>query len=151
MSEILTREQIIAKATNETHKRSFVVSRAKAVEDAERTIELSFASDQPCTHYSYKLWDYIDVKLGIDSESIRTERLENGMAVLMGHDMWDWRSHVGVVRSFTIDEADGKVRATIEFSDSPDADQVYRDVLKGIRQNISVGFNIHKLVLEEEN
>jgi HK97 family phage major capsid protein/HK97 family phage prohead protease len=151
MKETLTREQIIKKATTETHKRSFVVDRAKAVEGAERTVELAFASDVPCPHFSYRLWDYIDVKLGIDKSSIRATRLDNGMAVLMGHDSWDWRSHVGVVRSYEIDEKDGKIRATVEFSDSPDADQVYRDILKGIRQNVSVGFNIHKLVLEEEN
>jgi HK97 family phage major capsid protein/HK97 family phage prohead protease len=151
MAEKLTREQIIKKATSETHKRSFVIERAKAVESADRTIELSFASDVPCPHFSYTLWDFIDVKLSIDPKSVRTERLENGMAVLMGHDAFDWRSHVGVVRSFSIDQKDGKIRAVVEFSDSTDGDQIYREVLKGIRQNVSVGFNIHKLVLEEEN
>lgn len=149
--DMLTREQIIKKATNETHKRSFVIERAKAVADADRTIELSFASDTPCEHFSYKLWDFIDVKLSIDEQSIRTERLKNGMAVLMGHDAFDWRAHVGVVRSFSIDQKDGKIRATVEFSDSADGDQIYREVLKGIRPNVSVGFSIHKLVLEEEN
>lgn len=149
--DVLTREQIIKKATSEVHKRSWVVERAKKLESAERTVELSFASDDPCTHYSYRLWDFIDVKLSIDPKSIRTERLDNGMAVLMGHDSWDWRSHVGVVRSYSIDQADGKIRATVEFSDSAEADQIYRDILKGIRQNVSVGFSIHKLVLEEEN
>jgi HK97 family phage major capsid protein/HK97 family phage prohead protease len=151
MTEILTREQIISKATNETHKRSFVVDRAKAVEGAERTLELSFASDTPCPHFSYRLFDYIDVKLAIDKRAVRTERLRNGMAVLMGHDYGDWRAHVGVVRAFTIDETNGKVRAVCEFSDSADGDQIYREMKSGIRQNISVGFNIHKLVLEEEN
>lgn len=152
MAEKLTREQIIKRAKAETHKRSFVIERAKAsgAEDDLR-IDLSFASDIPHPHFSYKLWDFIDVKLAIDNKSIRTERLENGMAVLMGHDSWDWRSHVGVVRSFSIDEKDGKIRATVEFSDSADGRQIYREILKGIRPNVSVGFSIHKLVLEEEN
>lgn len=149
--DMLTREQITKKATTESHKRSFVIERAKAVESADRTLELSFASDTPCTHFSYKLFDFIDVKLSITPEAIRSERLNNGMAVLMGHDAYDWRAHVGVVRSFSIDQADGKIRATVEFSDSADGDQIYREVLKGIRPNVSVGFSIHKLVLEEEN
>jgi len=151
MSEILTRDQIIRKAMSEKHNRSFVIERAVADPEADRTLELSFASDVPCTHFSYRLCDYIDVQLSIDKNAIRTDRLKNGMAVLMGHDSSDWRAHVGVVRSFSIDQADGKVRAKCEFSDSADGDQVYREVLRGIRPNVSVGFNIHKLVLEEEN
>ncbi len=151
LNATLTRDQVIRKAQDETHERSFVIERAEKVESEERTIELSFASDTPCEHFSYKLWDFIDVKLSIDPKAIRSERLKNGMAVLMGHDRLDWRAHVGVVRSFTIDQKDGKVRAKCEFSDSADGDQVYREVLKGIRPNVSVGFSIHKLVLEAEN
>ena len=53
---------MIRKALDETHKRSFVVERSEPEADG-RTIELAFASDTPCEHFSYRLWDFIDVKL----------------------------------------------------------------------------------------
>jgi HK97 family phage major capsid protein len=147
MSEILTRDQIISKATTETHKRSFTIERADTAE-ADRTVELAFASDTPCTHFSYRLWDFIDVKLSMNESAMRTERLTSGAALLADHDS---RDQIGVVESFSVDAADGKARAKVRFSKSARGQEMYQDVIDGIRRNVSVGFSIHKLVLEEEN
>lgn len=147
-SEKLTREQIITKATNETHKRSFVIERALPDEADSRTVDIAFASDTPCTHFSFNLWDYIDVKLSMDDGAMRTERLTSGAALLADHDP---RDQIGVVESFSVDVADGKARAKVRFSKSARGQEIYQDVLDGIRRNVSVGFSIHKLVLEEEN
>lgn len=147
MSETLTRDQIIRKATSESHKRSFTVERALPLEEV-RTVELAFASDTPCTHFSYRLFDFIDVKLSMERSAMRTERLRSGAALLADHDP---RDQIGVVDSFSIDPKDGKARATVRFSKSPRGQEIYQDVIDGIRRNVSVGFSIHKLVLEEEN
>src|SRR5436190_8546798 len=148
MSEILTRDQIIRKATTETHKRSFTIERADASESDDRTVELAFATDTPCTHFSYKLFDYIDIRLSMERSAMRTERLTTGAALLADHDPVD---QIGVVESFSVDTADGKARAKVRFSKSTRGQEIYQDVLDGIRRNVSVGFSIHKLVLEEEN
>jgi HK97 family phage major capsid protein len=145
--DMLSREQIISRARAETHKRSFTIERAAAAED-DRTVELSFASDAPCTHFSYKLFDYIDVKLAMSRDAMRTERLRSGAALLADHDPLD---QIGVVESFSVDSKDGKARAKVRFSKSTRGQEIYQDVLDGIRRNVSVGFSIHKLVLEEEN
>ncbi len=148
MSEILNRDQIIRKATSETHKRSFTIERADPSAADDRTIDLAFASDIPCEHFSYRLWDYIDVRLAISKDAMRTERLQRGAALLADHDPTD---QIGVVESFSIDSKDGMARAKVRFSKSTRGQEIYQDVLDGIRRNVSVGFSIHKLVLEEEN
>ena len=145
--DALTRDQVIRKALNETHKRSFVIERAESESD-DRTVELAFASDTPCEHFSWTLWDFIDVKLSMDGSSMRTERLTSGAALLADHDP---RDQIGVVESFSVDAADGKARAKVRFSKSARGQEIYQDVVDGIRRNVSVGFSIHKLVLEEEN
>ena len=146
--DVAQRDGIIRKALNETHKRSFVIERAEPDENVDRTVELAFASDAPCEHFSYRLWDYIDVKLSMNKKAMRTERLTSGAALLADHDP---RDHIGVVESFSVDTKDGKARAKVRFSKSSRAEEIYQDVLDGIRRNVSVGFSIHKLVLEEEN
>lgn len=146
--DAIKREQVIRKALDETHKRSFVIERADAAEADDRTVDLAFASDIPCEHFSYKLWDFIDVKLSMQPKSMRTERLTSGAALLADHDP---RDQIGVVESFSVDAKDGKARAKVRFSKSARGQDIYQDVLDGIRRNVSVGFSIHKLVLEEEN
>lgn len=144
----MQRDQIVRKALEETHKRSFVIERADADEESDRTVEIAFASDVPCPHFSYRLFDFIDVKLSMDAGAMRTERLTSGAALLADHDP---RDHIGVVESFSVDAKEGKARARVRFSKSARGQEIYQDVIDGIRRNVSVGFNIHKLVLEEEN
>ncbi len=144
----LTREQVVQRAISETHKRSFTIERAESAEIDDRTVDLAFATDTPCEHFSYRLWDFIDVKLSMDKGAMRTERLTTGAALLADHDP---RDHIGVVESFSVDTKDGKARAKVRFSKSARGEEIYQDVLDGIRRNVSVGFSIHKLVLEEEN
>lgn len=146
--DAVQRDKIIRKALDETHKRSFVIERAEAAESDSRTVDLAFASDTPCEHFSYSLWDFIDVKLSMDRSAMRTERLMNGAALLVDHDP---RDHVGVVESFSVDPKDGKARAKVRFGTGQRASEILDDVKGGIRRNVSVGFSIHKLVLEEEN
>ena len=146
--DAIQRDALLGKAINETHKRSFIIERADAAENDDRTVELAFASDTPCEHFSYRLYDFIDVKLSMERGAMRTERLTNGAALLADHDP---RDQIGVVESFSIDTKDGKARAKVKFSKSARGQEIYQDVVDGIRRNVSVGFSIHKLVLEEEN
>lgn len=149
MSENLTREQsVIQKVTGENHKRSFVIERAAAAENDNRTVELAFASDVPCTHFSMARFDYVDIKLAMDKRAMRPDRLRTGAPLLADHNPAD---QIGVVESFSIDPAEGKARAVVRFSKSARGQEIYQDVLDGIRRNVSVGFSIHNLVLEEEN
>lgn len=136
----------VAAPTNMAHhtasgraERSFMVER-KAVDEASRTATLAFASEIP-----YERWWGIEV-LDCTATSLRTQRLRSGANLLCDHNTQDV---VGVVESVEIG-ADHVARAVVRFGKSARAEEVWQDVLGGIRRNVSVGYMVHKAVLVEE-
>lgn len=123
-----------------TAHRSFAVDRA-AINDESRTVELAFASETP-----YERWWGVEI-LDLSPQSVRLGRLTSGGPLLMDHDS---RDHVGVIESVQIG-ADRVGRAVVRFGKSARAEEVYQDVKDGIRQNVSVGYQIHKATLVETN
>lgn len=119
-------------------ERSFTVQRA-AIDEAARTVELAFSSEEP-----YDRWWGREI-LDHQKKSIRLNRLKAGGPLLCDHDS---RDHVGVIESVRID-ADLIGRAVVRFGKSARADEVWQDVKDGIRQNVSVGYVIHKAQLVE--
>lgn len=109
------------------------------IDEENRTVELAFSSEQPVGRWFGQ--EILDHAPG----SVRLGRMQNGGAVLMDHNI---RDHVGVVESVTID-SDRRGRATVRFGRSARADEIFKDVVDGIRKHISVGYRIHKAVLEE--
>ena len=106
-----------------------------------RTVEVCFATETPYERY----WgiEILDCKPG----SVRTQRLKSGCNLIMDHDC---RDVVGVVDSFSFG-ADLCVRAVVRFGKSARAQEIFGDVADGIRTNVSVGYMIHKAILESEN
>ena len=119
-------------------ERSLFVERAMV--DAEaRTVELAWASETP-----YDRWWGTEI-LDCSQTSIRLGRLVAGGPLLMDHDS---RDHVGVIESVQIG-ADRVCRAVVRFGKSARAEEVFQDVLDGIRRNVSVGYMIHEAKLVE--
>ena len=106
-----------------------------------RTVEICFATETPYERY----WgvEILDCKQG----SVRTQRLKSGCNLIMDHDC---RDVVGVVDSFSFG-ADLCVRAVVRFGKSARAQEIFGDVADGIRTNVSVGYMIHKAILQSEN
>jgi hypothetical protein len=78
-------EKIIRKALEAQASQAFVIERVGRRRRCRKsTIEVSFASDTPITHFSYTKWDYIDIQLNMDLSAIRTERLEVRCGVFDG-------------------------------------------------------------------
>lgn len=69
---------------------------------------------------------------------MRLGRLQQGGAVLVDHDHTD---HVGVVERVSIDD-DRKGRVLVRFGRSERANEIFNDVLDGIRRHVSVGYQI---------
>lgn len=111
----------------------------RTIDEEARTVELAFSSEEPVER-----WFGIEI-LDHSPESVRLGRLEGGGAVLVDHDM---RDHVGVVESVSID-SDRRGRAVVRFGKSARAMEIFQDVVDGIRKHVSVGYRIHKAVLEE--
>lgn len=117
-------------------ERTLVVERA-AVNEENRTVELAFSSEEP-----YERWWGVEI-LDHQKKSIRLDRLKAGGPLLCDHNPSDI---VGVIESVRID-ADLVGRAVVRFGKSARAEEVYQDVLDGIRRNVSVGYVIHSAEL----
>ena len=121
-----------------TLQRSFAVDRA-ASDKVARTVALAFASE-----VAYERYWGVEI-LECTPTAMRQNRLRSGANLLCDHDT---RDVVGVIESVSIG-ADRVVRAVVRFGKSERAEEVFQDVLDGIRQNVSVGYMIHKAVLTE--
>lgn len=118
--------------------RAFAVERSAINEDT-RTVELAFASETP-----YERWWGVEI-LDCTATAMRMGRLSSGGPLLCDHDT---RDHIGVIESVQLG-ADRVARAVVRFGKSARAEEVYRDVVDGIRRNVSVGYQIHAAALVE--
>lgn len=121
-------------------ERTLHIVRADTIDEEKRTVWLSIASEEP-----YERWWGIEI-LDCAKKSIRTERLKLGAPLLVGHDT---RDQVGVVEDFEI-TSEKKLRLKARFSRSARAEEIFRDVVDGIRKNTSVGYIIHDLILVKQ-
>ena len=115
-----------------TLHRAFLVKR-DTIDELARTVELAFASETPYERY----WG-IEV-LDCSPKAVRLDRLTRGGPLLCDHDTTD---QIGVIEAVQIG-ADKVCRATVRFGKSVRASEVFQDVVDGIRQNVSVGYQIH--------
>lgn len=123
-----------------TQYRTFEVDRASIDKEA-RTVTLSFSSETPVDRwFGFEILDH-------SPASIRMNRLKDGGPLLVNHD---GRDQIGVVESAEIGP-DKKGRAVLRFGKSTRAQEIFDDVLDGIRRNVSVGYWVHRMVLEEED
>lgn len=110
-----------------------VRARAIVVDEDARTVALSFSSETPVPMFGeLEVLDHSDGAADF-------ERLNNGAAVLVNHDV---DQHVGVVESAEID-ADRIGRAIVRFGRGEQASEVFRDVVERIRQGVSFGYWVH--------
>ena len=119
-------------------QRALTVER-QAVDLTARTATLAFASETPYERY----WG-VEI-LDCTATSMRQGRLRSGANLLCDHDS---RDVVGVIESIDIG-ADRIARAVVRFGKSTRAEEVFQDVIDGIRRNVSVGYMIHKAQLVE--
>lgn len=120
--------------------RSFALRR-ESINEESRTVELSFSSEEP-----YKRWFGIEV-LDHAAASVRLGRMQQSGPLLVDHDT---RDQVGVVEDIQITK-DKVGRAVVRFGQGARAQEIYQDVIDGIRANVSVGYIVHRMVLEEES
>lgn len=117
---------------NSKESRSFELQRDQTNSE-ERTVEIAFSSEE-----EYKRWWGIEI-LGHSRGEIRLERLQNRAPFLADHNTKD---QIGVVEDVRLD-SDGVARAKVRFSRSARGEEIFQDVLDGIRSKISVGYIIH--------
>ncbi len=122
-----------------TQYRMFGLERA-GIDEEKRTIPLSFSSEEP-----YKRWWGTEI-LDHTPQAVRLSRLQQRGPLLLDHNP---ESQIGVVEDVELTK-DKRGRAVVRFGKSARAEEVYQDVLDGIRGNVSVGYQIHRMQLVEE-
>ena len=113
----------------------------ESINEEARTVEVAFSSEMPGQR-----WFGTEV-LDHSPESVRIDRLNNSGPVLWDHNRSD---HRGVVVKASID-SDRVGRAVLRLGRNQAADELWRDILDGIKSKISVGYAVHRMILEEED
>ena len=107
----------------------------------DRTIEVVFSAGA-----EYRQW-WGREQLTVSKKACRLQRLNGPFPpVLMNHDPGE---QVGVVESAKIDGE--QAVAMLRFSKAHRADEIYQDILDGIRGQISCGYRIIKYEIDESN
>jgi HK97 family phage major capsid protein/HK97 family phage prohead protease len=131
----LTPEQINAKGGKRGLER---FGEVRAIDNEARTVELAFSSEVPVARWFGE--EVLDHSPG----AMRAERLEQGAALLINHD---WDDQIGVVESVSIGD-DRRGRAVVRFGRSARANEIWQDVVDGIRKHVSVGYSVRKIEVE---
>ena len=109
-----------------------------SIDKVERKVSMSIASEEP-----YQRTFGTEVLSHIKGEQ-DFKFLNSGRApLLLNHD---FEKQIGVIESAKISEADKTSRAIVRFGKSQLADEVFQDIVDGIRSNVSVGYEITKMV-----
>ncbi len=112
----------------------------KQIDQEKRTVPLSFSSELVVERF------FGDEILDHSEESVRLDRIKGRGSFLVNHDIDD---QIGVVEDVRI-STDRVGRALVRFGKSPRAEEIFQDVIDGIRGNISVGYRVHEFRLESE-
>lgn len=111
----------------------------EAINVEARTVELSFSSELPYERYfGMEILDH-------DPRSVRLDRCNKNGPLLVNHNRSD---QIGVIEKAWIDP-DRRGRALVRFGKSARAEEVFQDVIDGIRTTTSVVYDIHRMQLEK--
>lgn len=117
--------------------RSIDLGKASYIDEEKRTVRIGVSSEEPVMR-SFGM-----EVLGHSEEDINMEFMKSGRApFLLDHDM---KQVIGVVEKFELDKAAKRTVAVVRFGKSDLAESTFRDVVDGIRMNISVGYRVDKL------
>jgi len=133
-------EEVVDFYMKESLKRNFEFDRNK-IDEEKRTVSIGVSSELPVER------NFGMEVLGHNDAEIDMEFMSSGRApLLLDHDA---TKQIGVVEEFGIDAKNKRTVAKVRFSENKMADEVYKDVLSGIRQNISVGYQVNSMKREE--
>jgi len=134
-------EDLLRKVSEEKQYRAMGVDPG-AIDEEARTVRLAFSSED-----QYERWFGVEI-LDHSPEAVRLDRyMREGAAFLVNHDTKDL---VGVVEDVEI-STDRRGRAVVRFGESARAEEIFRDIVNGIRRFVSVGYMVHKMVLESQS
>lgn len=138
LTRSVTPEQINA---SQARDRRAVSGRVRSFDEGDRTAELAFSSEEPVSRW------FGNEILSHEAGAVDMTRLEGGAALLLNHDP---NQQIGVIESARVD-GDRRGRAVVRFSRSAKAQEVFQDVVDGIRRHVSVGYTVGDLSVTERS
>ena len=126
--------------TNEVQHRAYDMG-ASPINEDERRVQIAMSSEKPVARsFGMEVLDH-------SPSSIDISFLNSGRApLLLDHDP---EKQIGIIEEVRIDGSARVMRATVRFGKGVLASEVYNDVVDGIRANISVGYQVNKMVRED--
>ena len=123
--------------------RTIDLSKNSFIDEEKRLVRIGVSSEEPVER-SFGL-----EVLSHKSDDVDMEFVSSGRApFLLDHDM---TKQIGVIEEFKLDEAAKRTVAVVRFGKSALAQEVFQDVVDGIRMNISVGYKVNKLERVKDN
>lgn len=120
-------------------------ARAAANGNEPATIPVALSSEFGVERYDF--WEderYTEI-LDHSPSAVDLSRAQNGLPFLDSHDM---RRQLGIIENVRLG-ADKRLRGDVRFSRRAEAQDLKRDMLDGIRKDISVGYRIDRSNLEK--
>lgn len=114
----------------------------QSVDAEKRTVEVVWSTGYRGLRRTWSESYYEE--LSMDPAHVSLTRLKGGASVLDTHNGWALRSVLGTVEDAWIENGQGIAR--LRLSEDPDKAGTVRDILGGIIKNVSIGYNIRKLV-----
>jgi len=126
--------------TNEVQHRAYDMG-ASPINEDERRVQIAMSSETPVARsFGMEILDH-------SPSSIDISFLNSGRApLLLDHDP---EKQIGIIEEVRIDGSARVMRATVRFGKGVLASEVFNDVVGKIRQNISVGYQVNKMVRED--
>jgi len=111
------------------------------INEEKRTVRIALTSETPVMRsFGYEI-------LSHDAEDIDMSFMASGRSpLLLDHDP---EKQIGVIESYSLDRKSRRTLAQVRFGKSDLAKEVFNDVLDGIRQNVSVGYQVTKMRKDE--
>ena len=132
-----------AKAASKKFQRVLSFRADEIEENDDRTVSVVFSSDE-----WVRMW-FGEEKLLHGAENVDLSYFNSGTSPALVDHYTASDYQVGVIESASVDGESGF--ATIRFGKGQKAEEYYRDVLDGIRTSISVGYEVLKWEIDEED
>ena len=105
-----------------------------AIDTEARTVSLGVTSEEPVYRAAYGMGEVLDhSETSVDGSWVSSGRAN----LLLDHEP---SQPIGIIQEFKVDPVARQTRAVVRFGRSALADEVFQDVVDGIRQNVSVGY-----------
>ena len=128
---MVSKEQLKRPKQMENLTREYHLGQIRALEEEERTVELSFSSEEP-----YSRWFGAEI-LDHSEGCVDLKRLKDVGCVLFNHG----RDKVvaGIVDAW---RGEGRCKAKVRFDKDEESDAIYQKVLSGTLKGVSVGYRV---------